>query len=205
MKDAGVFSDFLEEGENVLWIGKPAATFALSPTERSYLFAMAFMLALLGWLGWGVIAGAGARISPGAMMVTGLLSAVAVGVVWLSGRPLVRSISRRRRMVYCLTDRRALIVEATKRKAWAWLRLDYDTPVAVTEARGRRGHISFGRRYDFDTEEWPLFRGFTFYNIKDHAKVVGLVEDLQKSLAPPDAKTGRARMASEKGARGPTT
>lgn len=192
MNEAEVFSDFVEEGETVLWIGKPAASLALSPSERAYLLTMIFMLALLGLLARRALDGA-SDLSGGLVLSLALLAAIGLAVVWLSGRPLARSLSRRRRMVYCLTDRRALIVEETKRKAWAWLRIDYDTPVAYTQARGRRGHISFGRRYDFDTEEWPLFRGFTFYNIKDPANVVRLVEDLQKSLAPPGAATGRAK------------
>lgn len=191
MNEAEVFSDFLEEGETVLWIGKPAASFALSPSERAYLLTMIFMLALLGLLARRAL---GAAPDLGGLVLSlALLAAIGLAVVWLSGRPLVRSLSRRRSMVYCLTDRRALIVEETKRKAWAWLRLDYDTPVAYAQGRGRRGHISFGRRYDFDTEEWPLFRGFTFYNIRDPAMVLRLVEDLQKALAPPGAEIGRAR------------
>jgi hypothetical protein len=102
-------------------------------------------------------------------------------------------------MVYCLTNERALIVESRSPRAQAWLRISYDTPVAVTEKAGGRGHIAFGRKYDFDTEEWPIFRGFAFYDIKDVKRVTHLIERLQDGMAPPGVIPGVKAMARNEG------
>lgn len=196
MKDSSVISEFLESGERVLWIGRPVMGFALSPSERGYLVTMLAMLGVFAWFAWRIFHGGPLGANAVNLGWFVIMAVSPLAILWFAGRPLFRSLSRRRRMVYCLTDRRALIVEASKRKIWAWLRIDYDTPIAVTEASVRRGHISFGRRYDFDTEEWPLFRGFTFYNITGVGAVVDQVVALQKRLAPSGVDAGGRRSAA---------
>ena len=97
----------------------------------------------------------------------------------------------------------AIIVEGRNPKSRAWLRISYDTPVAVSERGGGRGHVAFGRKYDFDMEEWPIFRGFAFYDIKDIKRVVHLIERLQDGMAPPGVIPGVKAMAEGEDFGGP--
>jgi hypothetical protein len=197
MKYGEVFSEFLHPGENILWIGRPGFSLRLSSSEFQSL-NVALVLSAIYAVGASVllprvIAGPSREVVLLALAVAALLL---LPVAAANILVFLRSLARRRLMVYALTNERAMIVEASKKRAWAWLRISYDTPIAMSEGRGKRGHISFGRRYDFDTEEWPLFRGFTFFNIKDYRKVADMIEKLQDGMAPPGVVPGIKAMAS---------
>jgi hypothetical protein len=189
MKNTDVISGFLHQGENVLWIGRPGFTLAPTPTERLHLVTLVLFVAALGFV---LFARRGLEGEWGAFWVTAGLLGLATLVQFLS---VLKSIRRRAGIVYCLTNERALIIEQTDPRSRAFLRIAYDTPIAVTEHRKGRGHIAFGRKYDFDTEEWPIFRGFAFYDIRDVARVVGLIERLQDGMAPPGTVPGIKAMA----------
>jgi hypothetical protein len=184
-----VISGFLHEGENILWIGKPGGSLAPSPNERASLVALLFVLTTLA-----VALSAAEKLDGDPV----LLAAVG-GFLGLAGllqlQVLYRSFMRRRGIVYCLTNERALIVESSGQKSRAWLRIAYDTPVAVTRTGRGRGHVAFGRRYDFDTEERPIFRGFAFYGIREVERVTDLIERLQDGMAPPGTVPGIRAMA----------
>lgn len=195
MKYGEVFSEFLHPGENILWIGRPGFSLRLSTSEFHTLTTAilpAGVAALIAYV-FGPKFAAGERFDfPLIATAAAALLILAAVQMWR----LLRSLARRRVMVYALTNERAMIVEVSGRRSWAWLRISYDTPIALSEGRGRRGHISFGRRYDFDTEEWPLFRGFTFFNIRDYRKVAEMIERLQDGMAPPGVVPGIKAMAA---------
>lgn len=189
VKNADVISQFLHQGENILWLGRPGFSLAPSPSDRVRLLALLFLFGALM-----VVIAVHNRFE-GSPFVLAFVVLVLGSAVLAHFLALQRSLRRRSGMVYCLTNERALIVESGNPKSRAWLRLSYDTPVAVTEKGGGRGHIAFGRKYDFDTEEWPIFRGFAFYDIKDLDRVTHLIERLQDSMTPPHVVPGVKAMA----------
>lgn len=189
MAASDVISEFLHQGENVLWIGKPGGSLTPSPTERASLVALLFILATLG-----IAISASDKLNGDPALlaaVGGLLGLAGLSQLYV----LTRSYLRRRGIVYCLTNERALIVESTAPKSRAWLRIAYDTPVAITRTGRGRGHVAFGRKYDFDTEERPIFRGFAFYGIREVERVSDLIERLQDGMAPPGTVPGIKAMA----------
>jgi hypothetical protein len=189
VKNTDVISGLLHQGENILWIGQPGFSLAPSPTERVRLLALLF---LFGALITVIAVHARFEGSPFVLGFVLLLLGAATVAHFLA---LYRSIRRRSSMVYCLTNERALIVESAEPRTRAWLRISYDTPVAVTKKSGGRGHVAFGRRYDFDTEEWPILRGFAFYDIREVDRVTHLIERLQDGMAPPGVIPGVKAMA----------
>lgn len=189
VKIADVIAGQLHQGENVLWIGQPGSSIGFSPSERIKLLTLFFLFVALGVT---IAAHASFRGSPFVLFFVVALLGAAVVAHFIA---LYRSLRRRSNMIYCLTNERALIVEGAEPKSRAWLRLSYDTPVAVTQKAFGRGHIAFGRKYDFDTEEWPIFRGFAFYDIRDVDRVAHLVERLQDSMTPPHVVPGVKSMA----------
>lgn len=194
VKIADVIAGILHQGENVLWIGQPGFSLAPSPSERIKLLALFFLSGAL------IVTIAAHRRFEGSPYVLAFVATL-LGLAALAHLvALYRSLKRRSSMIYCLTNERALIVEGAEPKSRAWLRLSYDTPVAVTPKRGGRGHIAFGRKYDFDTEEWPIFRGFAFYDIREVERVAHLVERLQDSMVPPHVIPGVQAMARRKAA-----
>lgn len=189
MAASDVISSFLHDGENVLWIGKPGGGLAPSPSERAHLVALIFIVATLA-----VAISAHAKLE-GDTAVLALVAGLLALAALIQFYALFRSFARRRGIVYCLTNERALIVESSDPRSRAWLRIAYDTPVAVTKTGGGRGHVAFGRRYDFDTEEKPILRGFAFYGIREVERVADLIERLQDGMAPPGTVPGIKAMA----------
>lgn len=188
MKAEDVFQDYLEKGESILWIGRPGPgrTYGPSDARRAFYFsALTLLLIAIGaYFGPRV-----AAMSLAGAIVLGAALIVAETIFFAAHiRPIGRAMRRRAAMLYCLTNERALIVEAALPRRWAWVRIADDTPIAVTELGGGRATISIGRRYDFDTEDFPLFRGFTFYNIKDgdvvRRKIERLQDDFHVNRAP---------------------
>lgn len=189
MAASDVISEFLHEGENVLWIGRPGGGLAPSPSERASLVALLFIAATLA-----IAVSAAERLDgdPKLLAATaGLLGLAGLSQLYV----LFRSFLRRQGLVYCLTNERALIVESANPKSRAWLRIAYDTPVAITRIGRGRGHVAFGRRYDFDTEERPILRGFAFYGIREVERVADLIERMQDGMAPPGTVPGIKAMA----------
>ncbi|MEQ1929428.1 MAG: hypothetical protein ABL957_02695 [Parvularculaceae bacterium] len=197
MKKTDVISGLLHQGENILWIGQPGFSLAPSPSERVKLLTLVFLFGAL------MLVVAAHNRFQGSPFVLAFVVALlgAAGAAHLLA--LFHSLGRRSSMVYCLTNERAIIVEGHNPKSRAWLRISYDTPVAVSERGAGRGHIAFGRKYDFDTEEWPIFRGFAFYDIKDIKRVVHLIERLQDGMAPPGVIPGVKAMAEGEDFGGP--
>ena len=189
MAASDVISGFLHEGENILWIGKPGGSLAPSPSERASLVALLFILTALA-----VAITAAEKLDGDPALLAAVGGFLGLAAL-LQLHVLFRSFIRRRGIVYCLTNERALIVESTGPKSRAWLRIAYDTPVAVTRTGRGRGHIAFGRRYDFDTEERPIFRGFAFYGIRDVERVSDLIERMQDGMAPPGTVPGIKALA----------
>lgn len=189
VKIADVIAGHLHQGENVLWIGQPGFSLAPSPSERIKLLTLFFLCAAL------VVVVAAHHRFQGSIFALAFLVLLLGAAILAHLLALHRSLKRRSNMIYCLTNERALIVEGAAPKSRAWLRLSYDTPVAVTQRPGGRGHVAFGRKYDFDTEEWPIFRGFAFYDIREVERVAHLVERLQDSMTPPHVIPGVKAMA----------
>jgi hypothetical protein len=187
---ADVISKFLHQGENVLWIGRPGFSLAPSPTERTHLIGLVFVAVAL------MVAVSSVERLEGSIAVLGAVAGLLGLVALFQFYALWRSFTRRGAIVYCLTNERALIIEGSGAKSLAWLRIAYDTPVAVTALGGGRGHVAFGRRYDFDTEEWPIFRGFAFYDIRGVQRVADLIERMQDGMAPPGTVPGIKAMAA---------
>ncbi|MBY0421097.1 MAG: hypothetical protein K2Q06_02255 [Parvularculaceae bacterium] len=179
MKAEEVFQRFLEKGETILWIGRPGPGRTLTPAEVRHLVYLGLITVGLGIVGFDLLPRAAEGSLAGAVVLFLMLAAVEAASAFVFAGSVVRSFRRRTVMLYGLTTDRAIIVEAGQKPHWAWVRLAEDTPIAVTEYGGGRGSISIGRRYDFDTEEWPLFRGFTFYNVKNVDQVRRILDRLQ--------------------------
>ena len=179
MKAEEVFQRYLEKGETILWIGRPGPGRTLTPAEVRHLVYLLFITAFLAWMGVDLLPQARAGSLSGFLVLLLVLIGVWSIAAYVFAGSVVRSFMRRAAMLYCLTTDRALIVEASERRHWAWVRLAEDTPVSVTEHGQGRGSVSIGRRYDFDTEDWPLFRGFTFYNVKNVEQVRRMIDRLQ--------------------------
>lgn len=192
MKTEEVFQRYLEKGETILWIGRPGPGHTLTPAEIRHLVYLLLVTIVVAFAGADFLPRALAGSLAGGVVLTLALLGVEALAAFVFAGSVVRSFRRRAAMLYCLTTDRALIVEASEKRHWAWVRLAEDTPISVVETRGGRGSVSIGRRYDFDTEDWPLFRGFTFYNVPNVSQIQRIIERLQDGYHVNRAKgTGR--------------
>jgi hypothetical protein len=131
--DSGLQS-LLQPGESLLWSGRPDPRAFLTPSDAYLVFFGAIWLTFSVF--WEVSAVRGAGSYPfGIFGVPFIL----IGVWLLVGRPIqVRAI--RKRTVYAITDRRAIVLT---RRGWVDSPIR-DQPVDVARSRSGRVSVSIG-------------------------------------------------------------
>lgn len=112
---AGRLGPELRPGEKLLWTGRPRPGFAFRASDRATTIVAVVWTAFAGF--WEAIVYVSSDAPPG-MLVVGALF-IAMGCYLLFGR-FILDILRRRRVVYGITDARALMVsEFGWRRVWS--------------------------------------------------------------------------------------
>lgn len=170
----------LEPGEHLLWWDRPKGGLLLRRAD-------AWLIPLS--LAWGSICLSTFFLTVWwttnptltAVFMTSLFAAAAVYIIL--GR-FLHDMWRRSRLIYGLTERRALIVSPSRTESVDLESLD---EMAVTAARGGYGSIAFGRhagpfsRADLGAwMGWPAVPTFEF--IREHDRVAALIRDLRQKL-----------------------
>jgi hypothetical protein len=138
----------LDSGEKLLWVGRPAQGMAVTPQDW---YAIPFSAV---WLGFAVYSFLVAPItnktsvplrSPGPLalfVATGLLF-IGLGIYFLIGRFFADRLYRSR-LIYGVTDRRALIISGLRRRSVQSIFLSSLGALKIEERRDGSGTIYFG-------------------------------------------------------------
>ena len=134
------FSNFLEEGESIEWIGKAAPfSFFDSVHKRSLIirWVVCLFVAVTTTVAYlSSIAQTGATL-----MMPVVVSLVAVPL-FAAVRPFLDARNLRKRLVFALTDRRAITCKGGT--DFSAITLDESTPVKFIEKAGDVGDVLFG-------------------------------------------------------------
>lgn len=170
----------LEPGEHLLWWDRPKGGLLLRRAD-SWLIPLS--------LAWGSVALAAFYLTvwktPNpTLMAVFMTSLFAVAAVYVILGRFIHDIWRRSRLVYGVTERRALIVSPSRVDSVDLESLD---EMAVKAARGGYGSIAFGRHTGpFSQADlgawmgWPAVPTFEF--IHEHDRVAALIRDLRSKL-----------------------
>jgi hypothetical protein len=143
----------LDSGEKLLWVGRPAQGMAVTPQDW---YAIPFSAV---WLGFAVYSFLVAPItnktsvplrSPGPLalfVATGLLF-IGLGIYFLIGRFFADRLYRSR-LIYGVTDRRALIISGLRRRYVQSIFLSSLGALKIEERRDGSGTIYFGDQPSF--------------------------------------------------------
>jgi hypothetical protein len=173
---------YLDPGEQPRWVGWPPRGLLLRPMDA---FLIPFALFWCGFVAvWeiGVL-----QTDVGLFMSLWGLMFVLIGLYLLFGRFIVDAY-RRRRTLYALTGRRALILSGVWRRSLRSIDLATLSEVRFTEGRHGRGTISFGREIPAPwagSAELPAYGqpAPSFEAIDDAAEVFRLIRTLQRGSA----------------------
>ena len=142
----------LDSGEKLLWVGRPAQGMVLTRPDW-YLIpcSVVFLGVVVVWLGFAVDSfWQGSTKTPGALAVVVLALAVvlslpffAVGLYLLIGRFFEDRLYRSR-LIYGVTDRRAIIVSGVRRRSVQSIYLSSLSALKLEERRDGSGTIYFG-------------------------------------------------------------
>ena len=163
----------LDPGEKLLWAGRPAQGIVFSALDW-YLIPFSVV-----WLGL-VLHGfwRGLTKTPGPMV--GLVSAlfVGIGIYWLIGRFFVDSFYRAR-LVYGVTERRAIIASGVFRGSVKSIDLSSLSGLKLEERGDGSGTISFGDQpsYGWHGPGFQASAGSQFFRVADVKNVYSIVRE----------------------------
>ena len=170
MSANGAWDGILDDGEEILWQGRPDPTLVLKPRQIGLaLFGMVFAGFALFWMIMASLAG-------GFMWIFGLIH-FSVGVALIVG-PQYYSAYRRRNTWYTLTDRRAFIATelAVVGKKLQSYPIDNDTRLDFIDENPATIHFAeTTRRTKNGSYRVPV----GFERIEEGRKVYRLIRDIQ--------------------------
>jgi hypothetical protein len=173
----------LSSDERIIWQGKPAQGFRLSPQDVFAVpFAIFWLLMVLTIFG-SILTGGATHVDPMAFIILPVF--ILVGIYLLIGRFIVDRLARRRTNYY-LTNQRALIETGLFRSALISVSLLTLPEVRFRSGRRERGTIQFGSssaRFGMIPSSWPGARQFqppTFEDIDDGQRVFQLAIAAQR-------------------------
>jgi len=184
-----VFGDYLMQGENILWFGKPDPSVLLS---RGDIFMIPFSLLWGGFaifweaLALGAASGSGAKGAPPPLFALFGVPFVLVGLYMIFGRFIYKRW-RKTNTYYAVTDKRVLVLTKLWRSDLQAIRIGVIPTLNLSVGRDGRGTIVFGNTSYASTyanSGMDFFGGFygsqapAFYDIKDAREVHDLVNKL---------------------------
>jgi hypothetical protein len=168
MATQDLFTPYLKCGEKISWTGKPKQGLMIRDAD---MIAIPMSIMLLGF----------------ALLLDFLILSYDVAwIIWLSGflatigfiqLGIVRFFTasrRRKRMNYCLTNRRVLLIDGAKAQLHT-LPLSQINRAEVTAEKDGSGHISFGN----SNPVWPWLFG-TFYFSSGELPGIELIPEVEK-------------------------
>jgi hypothetical protein len=142
------FSPHLKEGERILWTGKPKTGFQLRDADIILIPVSIILIGFSVVLDYTMIQ----FESPAIFKVIGVLFAVAG--IYFGGVRFFLDRAKRRKIFYCITDKRVLIIAGSKKKLKT-LPLKNIERLDLTEEKDGSGFIIFGNTNPL----WPWLLG----------------------------------------------
>jgi hypothetical protein len=170
---------YLDPGEKLLWAGRPIQGVVFTPPDW-YLIPFSVV-----WLGVALIISlANLKKTPEPMGAAVSVLFVGIGIYWLIGRFFVDSFYRAR-LVYGVTDRRAIIASGVFRGSVQSIDLSSLSGLKLEERGDGTGTISFGDQPGHSNYSWYAWSGpglqasagSQFFRVADVKKVYGIVRE----------------------------
>jgi hypothetical protein len=130
----------LDSGEKLLWAGRPAQGIVL--TQQDW-FLIPFSAVWLGIAVYSFWPKSTKTPEPLALFVAAGLLFIGIGIYALIGR-FIADLSYRSRLIYGVTDRRAIILSGMRRRSVQSIYLSSLSTLKLEERRDRSGTIYFG-------------------------------------------------------------
>jgi hypothetical protein len=165
----------LDPGERLLWSGRPVQGVVFTPRDWYLIPFSAVWLGLVLHGFW-----QGLTKTPDPMVgLVGVLF-VGIGIYWLIGRFFVDSFYRAR-LVYGVTERRAIIASGVFRRSVQSIDLSSLSGLKLEERGDGSGTISFGDQpwysYGWHGPGFQASTGSQFFRVADVKKVYSIVRE----------------------------
>lgn len=166
----------LEGREKLLWAGRPAQGIVFAPRD------WVLIPITVAWLGMALVNFRLQIKMPQPIAGLAAVLFIGVGIYFLLGRYLTDRLYRSR-LIYGVTDRRAIIVSGVLRSSVQSIDLSSLTGLRLEERGDGTGTISFGDQSTNDTHgyvrgfhtSWAI--GTQFFRISDVRKVYSIVQE----------------------------
>jgi hypothetical protein len=167
----------LDRGEKLLWAGQPTQGMVFTAMDWYYIPFSAVWLGLVFH-----VFGRTTRSEPAFWLVALLF--ITVGLYFLVGRFLIDWLYRSR-LIYGITDRRAIIVSSLLKPSVRSIDFSSLTGLKLEERGDGSGTISFGDQplYGYGQQFPPSWGvGSQFFRVADVKKVYAIVRDVTRRL-----------------------